>query len=415
MGFTYQPHVGQRTIHAARKYRFRTVVCGRRWGKTACAAGELIDCAIQLPGEYGWLAPEYLVADRGVIWCGQIAGDMLEIKGKAPVKGVLRGPRGTSVIYFLSADHPETGRNFGFRGMVVDEAARIPLKDWQSIYRPTLSDKRGWAMFITTPRGRNWIFDQYTRGLDPEDTSYKSFQFESRSNPYFPKEEWATAKMELPEDVFRQEYMAEFLEDSAGVFRGIDKCLFDKRPPVGKEPVVVGCDLAKYTDFTWLIAMGARSGVCLAQERFNQLDWPMQKERILDFCRRWPGQVVLDATGAGDPIYDDLRPYVPGIEAFKISAASKPPLIQRLAVAIEQQQISWPTSWEMLTAELKRYEYEFSPTGGVRYNAPAGYHDDGVIALALANHARWTAVSRPLGLMRSFARIPFRKDVRAVV
>jgi hypothetical protein len=118
-------------------------------------------------------------------------------------------------------------------------------------------------------------------------------------------------------------------------------------------------------------------------ERFNQLDWPLQRVRIAEFVKKWQGVCVLDATGVGDPIYDDLRLVLPRIEGFKITMQSKRELIQGLMVAVEQRRVSWPASWEILTAELKRYEYAIGPTGNVGYSAPAGYHDDCVMALAL--------------------------------
>jgi hypothetical protein len=235
----------------------------------------------------------------------------------------------------------------------------------------------------------------------------------------------------LPEDVFRQEYMAEFMEDSAGVFRGIDACLYDAglnaecgtRNAEYHRNVVIGCDVAKHTDWTVLIAMDAETGKCFAMERFNMLDWPIQKERIVGFARKWGGRVILDATGVGDPIYDDLKQVLPDIEGFRLTATSKTELIQRLIVAVEQRQVRWPGlaavtgvrsqetvvrmgeehstfnaqrstfngNWDVLTSEMKRYEYEIRPGGGITYGAPSGYHDDCVMALGLANHGRWEA------------------------
>jgi hypothetical protein len=229
-----------------------------------------------------------------------------------------------------------------------------------------------------------------------------------------------------------------------------------------------------------LVAMDAETGRCYEMERFNQLDWPIQKERILGFCQRYPGRLILDATGIGDPIYDDLKRVYANIEGFKLTSSSKTELIQRLIVAVEQRRVCWPSGvasgaasglglrdndthsarnrirdftpgaafqkgdadtypaslaapstqgkltnpipcpsgqpnashgyhgdatgsldpekdriqnipqdWEVLTNEMKRYEYEISSTGRISYNAPSGYHDDCVIALALANHGRW--------------------------
>jgi hypothetical protein len=92
---------------------------------------------------------------------------------------------------------------------------------------------------------------------------------------------------------------------------------------------------------------------------------------------------------------NDHRRY-PNIEPFRFAASNKPPLIQKLAVAIEQRQVRWPAlspaegprSSDVLTDELKRYEYEIHPGGRISHDAPSGFHDDFVVALALANEAR---------------------------
>jgi hypothetical protein len=479
----YVPHSAQRAIHEARMHRFRTVCTGRRFGKTLCLAAELLDRGgCESGGDYGWVAPTYNVAERGVEAFRTIAEGFVRVVGRMPTRVEFEGNAGPVRIWFLSADNPDNIRGYGFRGIVVDEAAMIPKDVWHFVLRPTIAQTMGWAVFVSTPKGRNWFFDLFTRGMDALEPDYTSLSFPSNASPFFPESEWEDARRTLPEDVFRQEYMAEFLEDSAGVFRNVDGCLIWEEEDVGttdvhglsriedgeeKEgfftttrcarsrkaeegggeagrgeespqrtqrtqrirdfrkdddvgwrrekvrDVVVGCDVAKHTDFTVLIAMDAATGRCFAMERFNHLDWPVQKERILSFARNVRGRLILDATGVGDPIYDDLKRVYPDVEGFKLTNASKTQLIQRLIVAVEQRKVCWPGTracgtvpgepacgrnfdgidgmgqWDVLTSELKRYEYAISPTGVITYNAPAGYHDDCVIALALANWRRW--------------------------
>jgi hypothetical protein len=341
----------------------------------------------------------------------EIAPEFVNISGRNPVKAEFVGAHGPSRILFLSADNPESILGLGFKGIVVDEAARIPADVWNYTIRPTLAQTMGWGTLISTPNGRGWFYDLHTRGKDPDETDYASFHFPSNSNPYFPEAEWEEARRTLPEDVFRQEYLAEFLEDSAGVFHNVDDCLL-LAPPVRQDEVVIGCDLAKHTDHTVLIAMDRKTGHCLDMERFNQLDWPIQKERIISFYRKYNGLLVLDATGIGDPVYDDLRHVIPRIQPVKLTNISKSQLIQRLIVAIEQRQIAWPTGWAVLTDELKRYEYKITANGNITYNAPGGYHDDCVIALALANSERyqfkWTGTIRALPPAPRAARLRAR-------
>jgi hypothetical protein len=409
--FNYLPHPAQQAIHKARKKRFRTVCTGRRFGKTLCLAAELLDRGgCEKAGDYGWIAPTYNVADRGIEAFRNIADGFIQVCGRAPTRIEFTGPVGPVRIWFLSADNPDNIRGFGFQGIVIDEAAMISPDVWNYVLRPTIAQTLGWAVFVSTPKGRNWFYDLYTRGMDPNEDDYASFTFPSKESPYFPEKEWDEAKRTLPEDVFRQEYMAEFMEDSAGVFRNVDACTVSSE--FSKEyhrHVVIGCDVAKHTDWTVLIAMDAETGRCFAMERFNQLDWPIQKERILGFARKHRGRLILDATGVGDPIYDDLKQVYADIEGFKLTSASKTALIQRLIVGVEQRRVSWTScapaaqepeatqgtcqNWNVLTSEMKRYEYEISPSGGITYNAPSGYHDDCVMALALANHGRWEAES----------------------
>lgn len=427
----YTPHAAQLEIHRARNKRFRAVCTGRRFGKTLCLAAELLDRGgCERGGDYGWVAPTYSVANRGMEAFQEIGCGFVQKSGRAPCCLEFQGRDGLkrTRIWFLSADNPDNIRGFGFQGLVLDEAASIQADVWDYVLRPTLAQTLGWAMLVSTPKGRNWFYDLFTRGLDPAETQYASFSFPSNASPYFPASEWEEARGKA-ENAFRQEYLAEFMEDSAGVFRGVDACLLHVDAVAGHTEcsgdVVVGCDLAKHKDWTVLIAVDAATGRCLAMERFNQLAWPIQKERIVDFTRRHRGRLLLDATGIGDPIYDDLRLVLPDIEPFKLTAGNKTLLIQRLMGAIEQRQVSWPATgnrqgdWEVLTAELKRFEYDFAPLGGLRYSAPAGYHDDCVMALALAVYRKWETgragnmllieggrnrFARPTGLFRRRSR-----------
>ena len=408
----YIPHDAQEEIHLADDYRFRIVCCGRRFGKTLCLAGEVLRHAHKSGGTYGWVAPTYAVAERGLEAIREMAGDIVAITGRAPTCVKIPTAFGeTAKLWILSADNPDSIRGYGFNGIVLDEAASIDPNVWNYVLRPTIAQTLGWAVLIGTPHGRGYFFDLFTRGQDPEEKEYKSFHFPSIANEYFPLEEWEEAQRSLPSDVFKQEYEAEFIEDSAGVFHNVRECTLPVVPAKSAE-IAIGCDLAKHTDHTVLISMDRKTGACHKMERFNNLDWPIQKERIVSYYRGDPGLVVMDATGIGDPVYDDLRMVIPQIEPVKLTNLSKAQLIQRLIVAIEQRQISWPKEWTVLTDELERYEYKITASGAITYNAPGGYHDDCVIALALANSARfqfkWTGEFKTFAPRQQFQRLATR-------
>ncbi len=397
--FNYAPHAAQMEIHRARGKRFRMVCSGRRFGKTLCLAAEILERGgWERAGEYGWVAPTYNVAERGIEAFRMIGDGIVKVGGQSPRKIEFTGSVGPVRVWFLTADNPDSMRGYGFQGLVIDEAAMIAADVWHYVLRPTIAQTLGWAVLVSTPKGRNWFYDLFTRGLDPAETDYRSFTFPSNASPFFPAREWEEARRIMNENAFRQEYLAEFMEDSAGVFRGIDACLLNAECGVRNAEcprnVVIGCDVAKHTDFTVLIAMDADTGRCFAMERFNHLDWTIQKERIVAFSRKWRGRLILDATGVGDPIYDDLRRVLPQIEAVRFTTQTKEHLIQELAHAVEERKVCWPAAssrldgltvgrldggegcrsdswaggpsdWGILTAEMKRFEYDLRPGGGI--------------------------------------------------
>ena len=341
--------------------------------------------ALKDKGDYAWIAPTYGVSERGIDALKAICPRQIaKIRGNKPhYAELINGSR----LWYLSGDNPEGILGFGFKGAVVDEAARIDRNVLYETILPTLSDHQGWLIAVSTPKGRGWFFDWCAYGVDDQYPDYTSWHFPSNSSPHFAQEEWELMQRQLPEVVFRQEYMAEFIEDSAGVFRGVLDCT--RRPdwkPSGSGPYVTGCDVAKHQDFTVLITLDAITGDCVDFQRFNQIDWPFQKARIIETCNKWDSRLIIDSTGVGDGVYDDLKYKLGNILPYRLTNTSKAALIQQLMISIEQGKLAWPGEWEVLSNELQRYEYELTAAGNVRYNAPRGYHDDAVIALGMANH-----------------------------
>ncbi len=122
----YLPHPAQVMIHRAKDKRFRIVCTGRRFGKTLCLAGEILDWGRRQGGEYGWVAPTYNVADRGIEAFREIGPAVIHVCGRAPSRIEFVGKAGPVKIWFLSADNPDAIRGYGFDGLVIDEAASIP-------------------------------------------------------------------------------------------------------------------------------------------------------------------------------------------------------------------------------------------------------------------------------------------------
>ncbi len=154
--------------------------------------------------------------------------------------------------------------------------------------------------------------------------------------------------------------------------------------PKPNELYVMGVDLAKVTDFTVLRVYKRSNNQLVYSDRFNQLEWPFQKKRIAAIAKHYNNALCLvDATGIGDPIVDDLLRSGVAVEPIKITQPLKKELIEKLSIYIEQRKIRLIYSEEVLF-EYDNFGYEITITGGIRYGARSGYHDDIVIADALA-------------------------------
>lgn len=377
----YKPHKLQNEFHNS-KARFRVLAAGRRFGKSQAAVNEAIKLAVKKRNSTAWItAPVYAQA--------MISWRMLK---KFLPKEFIREPHITekyfdlqndSTIWVKSADNYDNLRGEGIDFLIVDEAAMVAKEAWEEALRPALSDKQGKAVFISTPKGHNWFFELWTRGQDPQFPQYKSWRGLTSDNPYIQSGEIEEARTTLPERVFRQEYMAEFLDDIGAVFRGVERCTkgaFSEPKP--GETYILGVDLAKYTDFTVLCVMDS-SGHLVAFDRFNQIDWAFQKQRIITAAQKYRAKIILDSTGVGDPIFEDLKRAGLNIEGYKFTNESKKQIIEGLSMGIEQQRVSYPDIPELIN-ELRIFGYKISKTGLITYNAPQGYHDDCVISLALA-------------------------------
>ena len=300
---------------------------------------------------------------------------------------------GNRDIYFKSADSPDSMRGDAVYDAWWDEPAQIKEDRWTLEFRPSIMDTKGKVIFTGTPAGKNWYFQLWTRGQDKQQHDYESWAFSTYTNPYVDPKEIDEFKRDMPELAYRQEILAEFLDDVGSVFRNIRGCISGalEEPQPGKQ-YVVGCDLAKHEDFTVICVLDQNGHLCHF-DRFSQLDWVFQSKRIVDTCKRFNNaRLLIDSTGVGDPIFDMLRRSGVAVEGYKFTNASKKDLIENLSICIENHTITYPDI-PVLLSELGLFGYKISPAGVTSYNAPEGYHDDTVIALALA---AWQS-SRPEG------------------
>lgn len=288
-----------------------------------------------------------------------------------------------SILQLKGADTPDTLRGAGPYGVVFDEFEKMKFYAWQVI-EPILRANGGWAWFIGTPIGKNHLYDFFQRG-QKDDPEWKSWILKASESGIIPQDQLEESKKTSTQSMWTQEWECEFLEGEGQVFRGV-KDIMTATPlkPIPNHLYVMGVDLAKVTDFTVIRVYDRSTNNLVYSDRFNHLEWPFQKKRIAAISKHYNNALVeIDATGLGDPIVDDLlRSGVP-VEPFKITEPSKKELIEKLSIWIEQKKIRLILSDQVLF-EYDNFGYEITQTGRIKYGAREGYHDDIVMADALA-------------------------------
>ena len=367
----YNPHPAQKQVIDCPS-RFIVMMAGRRFGKSLISQTIALETAIDKM-RVAYITPTYALGKVFFQELLDLLPDNIYKKNEADLTiHFITG----GWIRFFTGERLDNLRGLKFHLCIIDEASFIPdlEQGWLNSIRPTLTDYKGRAIFLSTPKGKNYFYSLYLKGAANE-PDWAAFKFSTYDNPHIDKYEIDDAKRQLPEVVFEQEYMANPSENAANPFGStfIRQCTF---PMSTHPPVVFGIDLAKSVDYTVIIGLDATGSVCYF-DRF-QKDWRHTKETI----KMLPNvPKLIDSSGVGDPIVEDL--ISEGVNAIgkKFTSSSKQQLMMGLASAIQQRKIQFPEG--IITAELEIFEYQYSSTG-VRHSAPSGFHDDCVMALALA-------------------------------
>lgn len=379
-------HPGQAQVHN-HVARFKVLDCGRRWGKTRLGVMECMGAAVAGQRAW-WVAPSYKMSEVG--W-----RPLRRLAGQIPGAEVRKGDRqvilpGGGEVSVRSADNPDSLRGEGLDFVVLDECAFMSELAWNEALRPALADRQGKALFISTPKGRNWFWYLWQRGQEPG-TEWNSWRFTSYDNPHIADSEIDAAKATLPERVFRQEFMAEFIDDAGGVFRHVMDAATAKEQSsaqVGHD-YVFGVDWGKHNDWTVITVLDITEKVLVYLDRFNQIDYVVQSNRLRALASRFkPVSIIAESNSMGDPLIEHLQRDGLPVQPFQTANATKAAAIDGLALAFEQGSIRILND-PVLVGELQAYEMERLPSGMLRYNAPEGMHDDCVMSLAIG----WTGVN----------------------
>lgn len=288
-----------------------------------------------------------------------------------------------AVIWFKSAEHPDSLFGEDLYAAVIDEASRVKEEAFFAV-RSTLTATRGPVRLIGNVKGRKNFFYRLCRRAEagePDMHYAKITAYDAVAAGVLDAAEIADAKRMLPDAVFRELYLAEPSDDGGNPF-GLAAIAAQVAPLSTAPPVIWGVDLAKSVDWSVCIALDAAGAVC----RFErwQGPWLATIPRIVALVGDTPA--LVDSTGVGDPVLEALQAQARfNFHGYKFTAPSKQQLMEGLAVAIQQQEITYPDG--PIVNELEAFEYAYTRTG-VRYAAVEGMHDDCVTALALATAAR---------------------------
>lgn len=293
-----------------------------------------------------------------------------------------------SEIRAKSADNPTSLLGEGLDWVIVDEAARVKSTIWEGHLSQRLLDRDGWALLISTPKGKGWFHESWRRGQAGHE-GYESWNSPTWQNPHVKRSLIELERRRIPERVFAQEYGAEFIEGAGQVFRNVraTATVTGWKDPVKDELYFGGLDLAKTQDYTVLVLVAATTREVVFVDRFHRLDWDAQVMRIKEICDRYENVLLhVDSTGMGEPVYEQLRQAGLVCRAYPFSNKSKRDMINNLSVLIEQKTIAIPSPelWPVGIDELEAYEYMATATGMLRMEAPSGFNDDCVVALGLA-------------------------------
>jgi PBSX family phage terminase large subunit len=208
--------------------RFRVICCGRRWGKTTLAIEEIKGRALAKASKIAYISPTYQQS-RDIAWemlKHELQPIILNIN-ESRLELKVRSLKGESIISLRGWEAIETLRGQAFDMLVIDEVASMRnfWTGWQEVLRATLTDTKGDAIFISTPKGFNHFYTLYEK--EKSDKDYKSFHFTSYDNPHISKEEIDKAKTELDENQFAQEYMADFRKVEGLVYNLTDDLIIE--------------------------------------------------------------------------------------------------------------------------------------------------------------------------------------------
>jgi phage terminase large subunit-like protein len=380
----YKPHPNQRQIHDAinkGSEKYYALNIGRQFGKTLLGINQLLYWAINDRGcQIAWVTPVYKQGKKVFAELERATKNsgLFEFN-----KSDLRVTGFGSSIEFFSGERPDNIRGNTFHYMVVDEMAFTRPELWNEVLSATVMVKGRKVIFISTPKGKNHF---HTLCMQPNyDPRYKYIHFTSYENPMIAPEELEERKRSLPDHIFRQEYLAEFIDNASGLFKNVRQSA-GTWTKGGK--CYAGLDIGRADDYTVLTILNEK-GEMIYVNRWRHDEWNKIIDKVADVIRAYQAVTLIEVNNQGDIFFEMLSSRLRNlVNPFTTTSKTKPVIIEDLALAFEQADVKVADE-QWLIDELENFTYIYNPnTRSVQYSAPQGLHDDGVISLALAWHCK---------------------------
>jgi hypothetical protein len=370
------------------KERFAAVEASTKSGKTVGCIAWIVEKAFQYHhGQNAWwVAPVYPQADIAYrrIKNFLTPGSFTSFASPFPRIELVSG----GTIWIKSADNPDSLFGEDVFDVVLDEASRAKPETWPAI-RSTLSATLGNARLIGNVKGRKNFFYSLARlaerGELPGWHYAKITYHDAIDAGVLDPEDIADARRTMPEMAFQELYEAVAADDTANPFGGehIKACV---RSGLSSSPIVAwGIDLAKKQDYLVLIGLD-HSGAVAGFHRWRGVPWRDSIRRIHSIVGE-DTPALVDSTGVGDPVLEELQVEHGNFVGYMFSTVSKQRLMEGLSVSIQGHEVGFPEG--PIRQELDSFEYHTTPAGRTLYSAPDGHPDDCVCALALARQS-WT-------------------------
>lgn len=391
-GFT--PHTNQKKIIDSilgGEEKHHIISVGRQFGKSLMGMNLLLYWSINnKPCKILWVSPVYsqtnkvqkelerAISPSGFVKTCNFSESYIELKNG-------------SEIYFRSAERYDNIRGYTFDYAILDEAAFMKEETWTEAVRPTLAVKGKKALFLSTPKGKNWFYNLYNLGLSKDYDNYKSYQGSSYDTPYINPKEIIDARKTLPEGVFKQEYLAEFLDGGGEVFTNLEVNSFEKYPQKQGQ-IYAGIDLGRHEDYTVITCVDSTGNV-IDIYRTNKREWRVIIDELIIILNQHKAIGLVEVNSIGDVIFEQLKNKYKDIHPFTTTNKSKMELIEGLILDLNEGAIGIPSKnlFNPLYQELEVFTYDYNPkTRSIKYGHPTGLHDDCVISLALANYCKKT-------------------------